>query len=461
MRIVVDNKLRLSGVPMELAAQIRKDLTLPNPEYVNRERQKLFIPPTMAKTVTVVEYLSFTGEYILPRGYIGKLKAMVGQCEVIDNRLNLPSVPMTFKGELRGYQRRVCSEMARYGSGILVAPPGAGKTAIACWLIAQKSQPSLLLCGTVDLAQQLAESVRKWLGIEPGFIGDGQWMVGREVTVALVQSLVARPEATTELTRQIGLVLLDECHHCPASTFMDIMQLFPAAYRYGVTATPTRKDGLGPFTEAVIGPIRAKVTHQDLERAGVLIRPRLQWVETNFRYSYMGDYAKMLTTLVKDEARNRLILDVIGQELREGFRCLVLTERVNHAELLAQELEKVAPGKVFCMTGQVSSTKREEALEGLRKGSLLCLVATKLADEGLDVPQLERLFLVTPARAEAKVMQRLGRLMRMAPGKAAPVVYDFLDPVGLLESQAKGRWYSCYRYLVQGELPLHLRQRAV
>jgi superfamily II DNA or RNA helicase len=161
----------------------------------------------------------------------------------------------------------------------------------------------------------------------------------------------------------------------------------------------------------------------------------------------------MMSALVENKTRNRLIIETIARELKEGRRSLVLTERVEHAEYLAAQLSKECPHKVAALIGNTRSKEREAILNGLREGSIICVCSTRLADEGLDVPQLERLFLVTPSRDPSRVKQRIGRVMRIAPGKASPVLYDFIDHVGLLEHQAKKRWETVYRGLVQGNAP--------
>jgi superfamily II DNA or RNA helicase len=104
-------------------------------------------------------------------------------------------------------------------------------------LISHWRQPALILTHTRQLAEQTARAVKQWLGVDAGLIGYGVFDL-RPVTIGIVQSLAGNDERVRAIRERFGLVLLDEAHHCPATTFMDVMQSFPAKYRYGLTATP-------------------------------------------------------------------------------------------------------------------------------------------------------------------------------------------------------------------------------
>ena len=227
---------------------------------------------------------------------------------------------------------------------------------------------------------------------------------------------------------------------------MRVLQAFPARHRLGLTATPDRADGLGGAMLAVLGPVAADLRTADLAAGGRVVVPTVRQVATAFRYPYRDDYAAMLDALCADAGRNRLIADAVAAEARAGHTCLVLSERVAHLGLLAEALAAAAPDVAAAvLTGTDGSSRRAETLEAIRGGRLRVLLATKLADEGLDVPTLDRVFLTTGGRAAGRVAQQVGRAMRPAPGKAAPVVFDFCDwRVGVLAAQARARVLRVY-----------------
>lgn len=122
----------------------------------------------------------------------------------------------------------------------------------------------------------------------------------------------------------------------------------------------------------------------------------------------------------------------------------MLTSRVEHAEAMAAAVRQ-AGLRAMAVTGQTK--ERDAAIEAVRTGSVDVLVATQLADEGLDIPALDTVHLAAPSRAAARVEQRVGRIMRPHPGKAQPVVFDYVDDDSLMISQWRSR---CRVYRVLG-----------
>jgi superfamily II DNA or RNA helicase len=266
------------------------------------------------------------------------------------------------------------------------------------------------------------------------------------LTVGTVQTV----RKHLELARLFGCVILDECHHAPATTFTDVTQMFPAAYRYGLTATPKRDDGLGAFMTAVIGPVRHAISQSELHAANVLVVPRIEFVRTAFQYPYADDWTDMITALVRDAKRNSLIFNVISRLLDDGRRILALSQRVEHCEMFYEAMERFRPGAAAMAVG----ARKKERVEGIRRitnGDAQILFATQLADEGLDAPILDAVVLMTPQRSESRTTQRIGRVLRARDGKGQPVVIDIVDSaVGVLWNQARSRFFGAYRQLSPG-----------
>ena len=301
-------------------------------------------------------------------------------------------------------------------------------TRVGMGAIARLRTPTLILVHTLDLAEQWLGELRDKLGVEAGFIGDGEEH-SKPVTVAVIQALARWDEAKLDsFLRGFGLLILDEAHHVAASTFHRVVDRCPARYRLGLTATPEREDGLSALLDLFLGPPLVVVTHEELVAAGVLTVPEIRSIETAFTYPYTGaeDYAPMLAAVARDEARNRLVVDAVVDEARAGHICLVLSGRIDHCQLLAKAI--AAQGvSAAALTGEVKRERRRALLDEARAGELSVLVATSLADEGLDLPRLSRVFLAYPGRARGRTVQRLGRLMRPHADKQDAALFDFVD----------------------------------
>ena len=454
IKVTVLNKLYVSSLSPALERAVVKDLTL----------QMGFATFNTGETLTLAERID--GALVVPRGYFNallrRIKEAGGVPVIDDRRLKLPPIDLEFHGELRSYQRKALEVMSKYGSGVLVGGCGSGKTVMGCALIAHWRQPALVLVHTKDLVRQWKGELRNFLDTEAGQIGDGVFDV-QPVTVALVQSLVARPGLLEDIRNQFGLTLLDECAHAPATTFTATLQQFPAALRYGLSATPERADGLTPFLYAVIGPKRHEITSENLRADGVLVTPEIYMTPTEFTSYQVEDWAKLMSELVENEERNNLATDIIVNLIDDGRRIIALSERVAHVEKLAEMVNQLRPGAAVMAHGKLPKETRIAALEKIR-GDARVLLATKLADEGLDLPILDAVVLLTPSRDAGRTTQRVGRTLRAIPGKPAPVVIDLVDVnVSVLANQARTRFFDCYRHLAPGSrLPewLETRRRA-
>jgi superfamily II DNA or RNA helicase len=162
----------------------------------------------------------------------------------------------------------------------------------------------------------------------------------------------------------------------------------------------------------------------------------------------MGDdgsivWAKLINGLCADSGRNGLIADELIKNY--GHSCLVLSDRLGHLETLMGMLPEDMRHDAVMISGRMTSKKgkaeREAAIEMMRTGEKKYLFATyTLAKEGLDVPRLERLFLTTPQKDEAVIIQSLGRIARKFDGKAKPVCIDFVDKnIGIMVGMWKKR----------------------
>ena len=421
--------------PVDLAAQF----TYSNPQYYKNERLGLNnygVPQYICLAEIRLDYLT------LPCGCISEILRMYPNAEVMDKTVVNHVSLKPSRTIMKDYQRDALTSLLMKNQGILVSPPGSGKTVVGIELIILRGQRALILVHTLDLLRQWQDRFVQFTDIEPGIIQGDRFEV-RDITIGMVQSLT-RP-LDEGFTHHFGLVLLDEGHHTPAATFQQLVDQFPARYRYGLTATPERADGLDFIMTAVLGPVVHKVEIAVLIGNGSILKPKIKVVQTNSYYSNVESYQELLTRIVKDEARNLLIVDLVAQEANSGQYCLVLSERVCHVRELHRLFTEANRNiKAYCITGQDSKEVRQQAIAAMNAGTGRVLFSTKLADEGLDIRRLDRLFLTCPVRAAGKVQQQIGRIQRTFPGKQDAVAYDFIDINSLAESQLRTRAQRIY-----------------
>jgi superfamily II DNA or RNA helicase len=372
--------------------------------------------------------------------------------QIEDHTITNPVELKPSKIILKEYQIPAVNVFLQRNQGILVAPPGSGKTITAIEVIVKRGQKSLVLVHTKDLLQQWIDRFHEFTDLEPGTIQEGEFDI-RDVTIGMVQSL-NRP-LDKEFLNQFGLTLLDEAHHCPAFTFQKLVNQFPAKFRYGLTATPNRRDGLSFVLTGVLGNVIHEIKRDDLFQNGEIMEPLVKTIHTNFYLPDIKNYGAMITAITEDEERNELILKLVAEEARAGHSCLVLSERIDHVhglwEQFCLEYKEIPSAGI---TSRSSKKIRDAALKEMNKGGLQVLFSTKLADEGLDIPRLDRLFLTCPIRSVNKANQQIGRILRKFPGKEDSIVFDFRDSlVSLAESQFHTRLKQVYHDFDVLEVP--------
>lgn len=438
---VVDNVIRLKRDTLgpKLFNEIKTDLVRQNPAWhqmqgLKRGNEMRYRHAKMPP-MTITSYVETQDSLIVPRGYRQRLlelsSAYDKEIRFINTTIHFPRIVETRKNDdlvLRSYQALSVTKMALAREGVVVAPCGAGKTVIGIAAIAAIAQPTLVLVHTTELlAQWQQELASKTL--LPG--GIGQYGAGKktqgQVVVGLIQALVRMDAGKLQsYLNQFGMVLLDECHHCPASTFLQIVNQCPATYRFGLTATPNRKDGMEFLMHDTIGDVLYEVTDETLVEVGRSQTCDVKTIITHF-YSIRGadEWSLLINELTEDNERNTLIADQVAKSWDEGHFPLVLSDRVQHCELLATMLRK--RGMTACvLKGNLSKLVRQQIVNDAKCGRIDVLIGTKIADEGLDIPQLSALHLTCPSNNRAALQQRTGRIRRPVLGKTS-VIYDYVD----------------------------------
>lgn len=199
---------------------------------------------------------------MLPRGTLDRcleiLKLAGSQIVVRDARPRHRKTSLSFHGELSPDQNKEVKALIPHESGVLVAPPGAGKTVMACAIIAKRRLPTLVLPHRMPILEQWRKQMTKFLEIpekEIGILAGAKKKITGKFDVGMLQT-VTNLEDAEEILSSYAQIIIDECHHVPAVSFEAVWKKPPAQFVLGLTATPFRKDGHQSIIHVQCGPVR-------------------------------------------------------------------------------------------------------------------------------------------------------------------------------------------------------------
>ena len=431
LAISLSNEARISreGMTTPLINFLKEELNFASTEFIIKKKigKNTFGTERYFKFVEETE-----NEVFIPRGFIGKLIRFCRENKIehdfIDERKKQKSIPYLFNAQLRDHQQTVVESIAKKDLGVIVAPPGSGKTIVALKIISDKQQPALILVHRKQLVEQWSERVETFLGIpknEIGKIGQGKSKVGKKITIATIQSIskeLGKTEKENILTA-FGTIIVDECHHIPAETFRNTIAKLQTFYLYGLTATPFRKYNDGKLIFIHLGEVIAEIKSSEISTSKqakiIIINTELE-VPFNSKTDKFETLSKIL---VHDSIRNKLILEDVKAEINKGKKVVIITERKEHIDSLYQYLKQSY--EAITLSGEDSEVTTNSKWKVLKSGNYQALITTgQFFGEGTDLQNANCLFLVYPFSFEGKLIQYIGRVQR---SEVPPTIYDYRD----------------------------------
>jgi superfamily II DNA or RNA helicase len=376
--------------------------------------------------------------------------------------------------QLRPYQITATDFLCKNKHAILVVPTGGGKTVIAAAALAKLAnkhshpyKPKIVwLAPTNEILDQIRDTIERFP------------IISQKLDVH-VKTVASQP-----MTADAHLLILDEAHHAPAATWEPLVSQ-TQGIRWAITATPyhPKDDERNKVFLRLFSHTMHSISHKELTDAGYILsanfiafpfcdeeakkiihRERLAKIpEQLYRFKKIPlDFARdVLAGKKEDDGRvlqdtitqrityqlclkyaicesdkfNRFVAEKTLDALHAERNCLVLAHTIEQAEKLA---DYIPNAKV--LTSKSGKRLRKEYIAFARSGALTCIIATSLADEGLDVPRFDTLVLAGSGRSPNKLTQRAGRILRTHREKKKPLIIDFYNSTNpMLQAQFYAR----------------------
>ena len=428
---------------------LKRLAAFPNPEFRSKQAMRISVYGIPRVLDCGYEDENYIG---IPRGCIEALLGLFDQYEVPaileDHRSLGHSIDVEFNGMLRPEQEPAARALLAADIGVLSATTAFGKTVIGAYLIAQRKVNTLVLVQSSALLEQWKSSLEQFLNIHEvlpelpkkrgrkkkrhliGQIGSGKNTRSGIVDIATMQSLLKGEEKTVKsFVAEYGMVIVDECHHVAAFTFETVLKAVEAKYVYGLSATPVRKDGHHPIIFMQCGPVRYLVdakSQAEKRSFSHIVIPRF----TRMRLPDANRIQDMYAGVIENHNRNELLVSDTLKLVQEGRTPILLTERKEHAVLLANQMSDQVKHVFLLIGSDKQKDKREKltALQNMPDDEDVVVVATgKYIGEGFDAPRLDTLLLAMPISWKGTLAQYAGRLHRNYEGKQEVRIYDYVD----------------------------------
>ncbi len=448
------------GLPSGLINRVIRLAAFQNPKFYEAQamRRSTFGNPRVISCAEEMEK-----HIAVPRGCFEELSALLddlginASCE--DKRSVGKRIRVRFDGALTPDQEESLSKLMADDIGVLVAPTAFGKTVVGAKLIAERKVNTLVVVYTRQLLAQWRARMAMFLGMDEkgiGQIGGGKKNPTGKIDVATIQSL-CRKGVVDDLVAEYGHLVVDECHHISAISFELVLRQVKARYVTGLTATPTRKDGHHPIIFMQCGPIRWRMSpkkaarERGFEHRGVVRK-------TNTTIDIPEDQTKIhdvYDAILNDVQRTAMVAEDVRSSVREGRSPLILTERRNHLDSLAEELADFGDN-LYVLHGGLREKNRREVMgrfeEAPEGGQRVLLATGKYIGEGFDDSRLDTLFLTSPVSWKGILQQYAGRLHRAHHAKREVVIYDYVDhqiPMARRMFQRRKKGYAALGYSIE------------
>jgi len=360
----------------------------------------------------------------------------------------------------RPYQIEAAETAMCYDRGIVKAATSAGKTLIMVMITANLGKPTIILVIGIDLLYQTHDFFTSVFQKEIGIVGDGNcnikditvasvWTIGKVLDIKDKVSLDDEIEKEKEISKDryqeikqmlnLGkLVILDECHISSASTIVEISKSVRAEHVLGFSGSPFRDDNSELMIEAFLGKKIVDLSAKELINQGYLVKPIIKFLAPK-PYPYKsGSYQRIYSKyIIENEQRNGMIIKAALKMIEQGFVPLILFNNIKHGDILYKMLKDKI--QTVLLSGKDSSKVRERTKRDIEDGKIKCIIASRIFDIGLNLPILSGLIIASAGKSTVRCLQRVGRVIRLYPGKKIAAVLDFADCAPYLSEHSQRR----------------------
>lgn len=339
---------------------------------------------------------------------------------------------------VRDYQYEAFVHCVRRNRALLLSPTASGKSLIIFMLAAYYiSKKILLIVPNVSLVHQMAADFVSY-GCPENIIHkiyEGQQKDNYEahITITTWQSIYQLPE---KWFKNFGVVIGDEAHQFKAKSLVDIMEKMKSCkYKFGFTGTLDGTNTNKLVLEGLFGSVRQVTTTSDMMQNKNVAQLDIKSIVLNYDDDIKKMFAKAkpqykdeIKYLVRSSPRNKFLINLVSS-LRNNT--LLLFNFVEHGKMLYNAIKQAnLERSVFIVYGKVEGQEREEIRKFTENNENVIIVASyKTFSTGINIPSLENVIFGSPSKSRIRVLQSIGRALRVSDKKQSAKLYDVADDI--------------------------------
>ena len=373
-------------------------------------------------------------EYICVPKYYGLKK--IGQPSKIIEFSGLNN-DMNFLSKLKDYQipcvEKIIKTCKEKGGGLLCVPCGFGKTVVALYIACALKSKTLVIVHKEFLLNQWKERIEQFTDAKIGIIqGKNIDIEGKDIVIGMIQS-ISQSKYDKKIFNEFNFAIYDECHHTSAETFCKALKIVNTKYQLGLSATPTRKDGLTKVFKWYLGDIIYQVKRNNdikLKVNRYLFNSKTIFYKEIYNCANKVCIASMINKITEFEIRNNFIINIIKKIINKDRNILILSERRNHLIELKELIKNDLDIESGLYIGGMKSPDLDLSCE-----KQIILATYQMASEGFDCKKLNTLILAT---SKGDIVQSIGRILRKKH-ELQPMIIDICDMFSIFKNQSYKR----------------------
>jgi len=342
----------------------------------------------------------------------------------------------------REHQKLSIHKAMTHGRGVVVIPTAGGKTLIMCSIIESlrgnikdQNAKALVIVPSIQLVEQTAEDFKSY-GMDKVTKWSGNNTPDPEATTIIAGSQILLSEKTDlSFLADIKIFLNDECHGTKkGNEINNIFNFLTTNYRFGFTGTmPSCKLDCWNII-GKLGPVIYEEKTDDLKQKKYISNFKVFILKVNHKNAPKFTinknkpteaYESELDYLMNNQRRNEIICN-LSKKLTNNT--IIMVDRIDHGVNIFNELQKTTQRPCYFIRGSTEIEEREKIRALMEERNDVIVVAiSKIFSTGINIPNLHNIIFATAGKAKIKIMQSIGRALRLHPTKSMAFIFDIAD----------------------------------